>query len=1232
MTSFQVTHATASSLPVLLPHHFPRFRIIIAQIETGFNAADSDDVGTGDSIFRLGRVQYAFPAPLACLTVASSILTMCLYAYPQGAVLPQNLPAPPRLIRINLEEPEKTEEAEVPVSPPARNRSALPLDASAVGPHKMFSDPTGKHLVLSLRSGESFYWTSGWKKARVLTKWRGVVVESIAWNPNSKPSNRKEGPSPGRNLTTKEILVGSASGDIYEAVISTSTAAEDEGDFLDRLARRTAGGGPSGGDLDRGFRHLFSLSEKQAISGLATFPFAPQGVDAPFRQRSAIIATTSTRIYEFVGSLGKDKSNDSEAQSLYGKVFEPYKGSVPNLKAELPGHIPHSELRVLTSHDQRSAKALVWLSGPGIYHAFLSFANQGVGDSVIDSANLLPYPATILEDSDTARNTVAEVPLGIALTDFHFVLLYANRILCISSLDDRVVFDELLPLKAHEQVIGVAIDTRQKTYWIYTDSSIFELVIRDEDRDVWKVHLQRGSHESALKYVKTSVQRDAVLSAQGDRFFTEGRFIQAAQCYAQSFTRTFEEIVLRLLDADAQDALRYYLVARLERLKKTDTIQRAMLATWLTEIYLGKLDQLEDMAAARAASEDVENYRLEQGLIEEELKQFMVTYQDNLDTKTTFSLIGRHGRDSIMLHFASVVGDYDRIVRYWLQQEQWALAIEVCHSDPALFYKFSTTLMSNAPAMTVDAWLRRPELRPRHLIPAMLRHKPPKGVRNESVRYLQDVIETVTDSVVHNFLLSLLVEGHSGTTPLDAEGELLRFVLGGSAEGGAPLFDLDYALRICAENNRHEASVRLLCKRGFLDEAVELALQHKDVDLACFCADLVGETSEHVSNQVGTSQDEDSQRRKLWLRIAKHVVESKKDIKAAMEFLAANSSASILSIEDILPFFPDFTVIDAFKDDICLALESYASRIEDLKDDMESATTSADHIRQDIARLSERFVTVEPDEQCGLCGAEVMSRQFYVFPCRHSLHADCLISQTTRRLPPRTLRRLFDLQSELSKVTSGLIPALPTSLLTAVHSSSHEPSGKKGANATNATSESLTRRAGATAAAAVSGVGLDRLPEAIINVLSAGVSVSVAGGKRVLAPLDPFSEPVINYAVRGSDNRPDLEESAQARSNGHDGVEGELQATESRTRRAREEAEQVAQLRDEMDSILAATCPLCEGSLADLGKSFMAPDGIPDARGGGMEAPWSSTKKGREQSAAAHALQRMRIEEEEWAL
>jgi hypothetical protein len=59
----------------------------------------------------------------------------------------------------------------------------------------------------------------------------------------------------------------------------------------------------------------------------------------------------------------------------------------------------------------------------------------------IDGAALLPYPSS--------GGTEMGTPLSLSLTEFHFILLYKDRILGICSLDDRLAYEESLPIVRH---------------------------------------------------------------------------------------------------------------------------------------------------------------------------------------------------------------------------------------------------------------------------------------------------------------------------------------------------------------------------------------------------------------------------------------------------------------------------------------------------------------------------------------------------------------------------------------------------------------------------------------------------------------------------------------------------------------------------------------------------------------------------------------------------------------
>lgn len=818
----------------------------------------------------------------------------------------------------------------------------------------------------------------------------------------------------------------------------------------------------------------------------------------------------------------------------------------------------------------------------------LSYGDQQVGDSIIDSANLLPYPAVAMEAQNGQEETVAEIPLSIALTDFHFILLYRDRVMAISSLDDQIIFQESLPLQPQERVIATAVDVARKTYWLYTDASIFELVINSEDRHVWRIHLGRGQHDQALQFAKTPAQREMILSSQGDFFFQEGRHIQAAQCYAQTHVRTFEEVTLQFIDRNERDALRYYLVMRLERLRRTDLTQRMMLATWLVEIYLAKINELEDIASAEEASQNVDNYRIELELLKDELKQFLGTYADDLDRRTVFELITRHGRTEFMLPYAAIMGEHSRIVEHWVSEGAWEKAISAVSAQPSLdlYYKFAATLIRHSPAQTVDSWIKQERLSPRRLMPAMVQYRPKEGEVHQVVRYLQHVTRGgATNTLLHNYLLSLLADTDDAA--------LLSQIASNNNNPltGQPLYDLDYALRVCNERGKIEACVRIYAKKGDFESAVDLAIKAGNVDLACTCADAVQHrnTVQFGLASSGTNpgaadalESRMTLRKKLWLKVARFVVEEKKDMSSAMEFLSR--APDLLSIEDILPFFPDFTVIDSFKDDICQALENYSQRIDNLKTEMDQATQSAESIRMDTQRLANRFVSVEAEDRCSVCQEAVLHRQFYVFACGHAFHADCLITEVTRTLPPRTLRRILVLQERLSKLTGGLVPSLPPSYADAVGEGKRSGAG----------SERLLQGNFASSAGhgAVNMLGLDKLrelvlPDVIVGAISTSVSMSVAGGRKVLAPLDPFADPSASMRARHGVNL-QLDADTQANDGDNTVATSVKLGPGARGGRATEEEEQIGALREELDGLVASACLLCDGSVQAINRPFIS--------------------------------------------
>lgn len=171
----------------------------------------------------------------------------------------------------------------------------------------------------------------------------------------------------------------------------------------------------------------------------------------------------------------------------------------------------------------------------------------------------------------------------------------------------------------------------------------------------------------------------------------------------------------------------------------------------------------------------------------------------------------------------------------------------------------------------VDAWLRQPSLDPLRLIPSLLQlqHLPRDPLSsNQVVRYLNYVVfqQGNTSSIIHNLLVTFH-SSPSAVSPND-DGSLLRFLTTAPCDplSGKPYYDLDYALRLCKRAGRTQACVHIYAKMGLYENSVDLALEKGDIELAKINADM--------------PEGDAPLRKKLWLKIARYVVQDKKDIKS----------------------------------------------------------------------------------------------------------------------------------------------------------------------------------------------------------------------------------------------------------------------------------------------------------------------------------------------------------------
>ncbi|KAJ4858355.1 pep3/Vps18/deep orange family domain-containing protein [Trichoderma breve] len=845
----------------------------------GFVAAEAAEPESGDlPIFTIERVQLQFSiaADFAAAQVANNVIILALSSG--------------RILRIDLNRPEDIDDIDLPRKP------------SEIGIiRRMFLDPTASHLLVCTSLGHNFYLHSQSKQPRLLSKLPGVLIESIAWNP-SLPT-----------ASTREILIGTVDGNIYEAFIETSNE--------------------------------FYRKEMKHLKNLHKLPDGPitglwvDNLHGKNDLRRVMIATQS-RLFHLVGRIshGHDGSG-----SIYTRMFETEQPVIHELSRVTSGasstFVVSPDPPDTSPHDDDDVpdRAYAWLSSHGVYHGKLlnAPADSALGSKVFAESKMLPRAQIVTQGSGSKRKPSTETIDAIALTQWHIVNLVGGRVITTNRLTGEMVSEHDV-LSAGQKPIGFSVDSQKNTFWLFTSEEIFEIVVRDEDRNIWKIMMETQQFEPALQQARSQIQRETVSAAFGDYLSTKGHWSEAAMVYGRS-NKPFEEVALKLIDSNQPDALRIFLLTKLGTTKKSAVMQRIMIASWLVEIFMAKLNSLDDAIITHADLSEKMNPAESRKLINSAKKEFQ-------------EFVNNHGREEELLYFANAINDYNYVLSYWVQRERWTEALNVLkkQTDAEIFYRYSTVLMSHVAQDTVDILMRHSDLSPRRLIPALLEyHRGFDGeatAQNQAIRYLNYVVYQLnsTDAAVHNTLVSIYA-----SHPSKDESGLLSYL---QAQGDEPRYDSDFALRQCIHHHRTLSCVHIYTSMEQYLQAVDLALSHNEVELAAVIADRP------MSNP--------QLRKRLWLAVARRVISQSDGIKTAIEFL---KRCDLLKIEDLIPFFPDFVVIDDFKEEICEALEDYSRNIDNLKKEMDESSQTATNIKLDIAALDHRYAIVEPVlEQAGV--------------------------------------------------------------------------------------------------------------------------------------------------------------------------------------------------------------------------------------------------------------------------
>lgn len=316
-----------------------------------------------------------------------------------------------------------------------------------------------------------------------------------------------------------------------------------------------------------------------------------------------------------------------------------------------------------------------------------------------------------------------------------------------------------------------------------------------------------------------------------------------------------------------------------------------------------------------------------------------------------------------------------------------------------ILYQTSILLMENLARTTIKIWSLK-SLDPLKVLPVFLRLKQPRcRLLSGLMKSLSSCQSQSAETTVHS--CHVLAQMKGGDNALLC-GQMLE------------LFHIQSALRTCLTKCCIRSCVGLYESLLLYEESVGAALA-VDLSLAKEMANLP-----HIDIAA---------RKRMWLVIAKYLITNQS--YAIVESAQILNECQLLSVEDVLPLFPEFIIIDTFKSDICVSLKSYKQNMELFSRDTSvfigrgSTCNTALTTHEVYSRLSAR-------KQCGLSGCPIVNAPFYHFAsgdaCLKSALAKCTASGGNRSVDSSVVVSLMinAIDRPLTAAYQRNVPNVPT--------------------------------------------------------------------------------------------------------------------------------------------------------------------------------------------------------------
>ena len=182
-----------------------------------------------------------------------------------------------------------------------------------------------------------------------------------------------------------------------------------------------------------------------------------------------------------------------------------------------------------------------------------------------------------------------------------------------------------------------------------------------------------------------------MLQQRASRLFDEARYLESALTYAKTKC-SFETTVLKFVDLPVKDAaLLNYLKKKLEVTR--DRMEMVLIVVWLVDVTLTQMSDLEQEHNV----DDTLLVSMKEDFVAL-LKTPKIAQAVRENKASMYELMADHGQVGNMIRFADVTNEHERLVKYYLQINQFLPVLDILKGRPELVYEVGAALMRETPA------------------------------------------------------------------------------------------------------------------------------------------------------------------------------------------------------------------------------------------------------------------------------------------------------------------------------------------------------------------------------------------------------------------------------------------------------------------------------------------------------------------------------------------------------